>query len=328
MTSIIPEFAFPPLNEVREKMNPVFECGDAEIPHSNLAPRDEHMPEGATPYPPSEPFLKHRGRAINRNGENEWTISSPSPNWRWKFMNVPANPTLEWVVQGEVLLPRPGVNIDDFPDLSQDDLFAMATLPVTQHPDLGMNSEDLVDLNGAWWERNSENFYSFAIHSPLVTGEPEGGLGFWGGLNVAINWITELEDAYGVPQLKPSMGIMRGSVPDASASGPQGVAGELELKPLRDPQFNPKRDEPSEPMDDLDGILSTVARTRRNAKANIKMAEDRFEAAKQLRADADAAEREAIQAEEEAEAARVALRDEAQVLMNLLKADEDFPEIT
>ena len=318
MTSIIPEFAFPPLNEVREKMNPVFECGDAEIPHSNLAPRDEHMPEGATPYPPSEPFLKHRGRAINRNGENEWTISSPSPNWRWKFMNVPANPTLEWVVQGEVLLPRPGVNIDDFPDLSQDDLFAMATLPVTQHPDLGMNSEDLVDLNGAWWERNSENFYSFAIHSPLVTGEPEGGLGFWGGLNVAINWITELEDAYGVPQLKPSMGIMRGSVPDASASGPQGVAGELPDE-VEAPEIT---------IDDLDSILNKVVQTRRTAKSNIHMAEDRFEAAKQLRADADAAYREAMEAEEQAEAAKTALRDEAQVLMTLLKADEDFPEIT
>ena len=321
MRTIIPPFDFPPLETVRERMRPIFEAANPDVPHERLAPRPENMPpEGTPPYPPSEPVITHRGRTIERQGENEWTISSTSPNWSWEFRNVPANPTLEWVVRGKVLVPREGVNPADYHELPQDQLFAMATVPITQHPSLGSNSEDLVDLNGAWWERYPENFYSFDIHSPLTTGEPEGGLGFWGALNVAINWISAVEDAYGVnaPQLLPGSGILRqiqvghhqtfeiSTMPDPSASGPKGVAGELE---------------PDTVADALQAVLD-ARKLLQEAKTNIP---GRRERAQALREEADALDQAAGEDEAKTEAVRVELREQANQLVRILREDEDFP---
>ena len=314
MNTLVPDFTFPPLEAVREKLRPCYESGDAEIPHANLAPRAEDMPENAPPYPPSDPVIEHRGRTVTRESENEWTISSPSDNWRFKFVQVPGNPTLEWVVSGEVLVPRPGVDPDDYPDLSDEDKFAMSTIPMSQHPELGIEA---VTMEGPWWEEHPENFHGFDIHSPYTIGEPEGGLGFWGGLNVAINWIDAVEAAYGVSEPAED------DLPDFGGTVPFEVATSSTLAvPVEVPMALAAVDE--EP-DELEETITAVASARALLKQSKTNLPARREQAYQLREQAAEIERSITEDEAKVETVRSELREQADRLITLLRDDEDFP---
>lgn len=126
----------------------------------------------------TEPFI-HRGRTITPNNNHTWDISASHEMFSWEFGTVPANPTVEWMLMGTLY-------------------HGERRLETNKHPEVR-----------GWFDPNLPNWKRPLALAPIeITSEATYGhawlglkqLGFWGGLDVAINFIEGVEWAYGVAE--------------------------------------------------------------------------------------------------------------------------------
>lgn len=122
----------------------------------------------------------YRGLTITRDRvhTNTWTISTKHPNFRWTFGTTPTNPTLEWHLNGDLHI---------------------GSYTFYQHPDSKSEGRPLLTWKGPSY------FGTLLIYSSDVYGCNCGAsigflrLSFMDALDVAINFITHIEKAYGTP---------------------------------------------------------------------------------------------------------------------------------
>ncbi|MXV76392.1 hypothetical protein F4Z99_19235 [Candidatus Poribacteria bacterium] len=120
----------------------------------------------------------YRGRIITPNNNHTWAISAIHEMFVWEFGTVPTNPTVEWILKG---------------DLYEDE--SRRTLS-SSYPRLGFQDPNLPN-----WRRPLSlliDIASEAVYGTAWLGLKQ--LGFWGGLDVAINFIEGVEWAYAVAE--------------------------------------------------------------------------------------------------------------------------------
>ena len=251
--------------------------------------------------------FEHRERAIRVLDDNTWSISGLEPFQDWKF-GTSANPNVEWYMEG--IFYKPGRDGGRIPG-------QLTELPGSAAP--------------GPYQPVPTGICSVSIDSASVFGSAWiilKRLGFWGALDVAINYIELQEWAYGVagwPAWAPGPAGTDPLPEPPSASLPAPAAPVV--IPLAPAPAAPQPPAVDDEPDELQQVLDKVAAARKAAKGNIARAADRRAAADELRAEAEAAEAAALAAERDAEPQRQVLRDEAGRLLELLKADEDFPGI-
>ena len=254
---------------------------------------------------------EYRGRAIKPTGASQWTISSSGPFSPWEFVMDPSHPTIEFYVRGMIDPGDGSPQYYQYPGVPRGD---PNRSPIHAFGDCNISA-------GNVWG-----------HAYIALRQ----LGFRDGLDVAISWIEAIEWAYGAaprpawlggPAPAPAPVIVPKPILEGRIQPPEGPRVEpradLDLPLPRAPLPPAVDDEP----DELQQVLDKVAAARKAAKGNIARAADRRAAADELRARAEAAEAAAVAAERDAEPQRQVLRDEAGRLLELLKADEDFPGI-
>ena len=129
---------------------------------------------------------EYRGRKIKMLKDGwEWRIEGGHPSFVWTFGTVPTNPCIEWMLIGEV-----HINTKDGPEIYMRHPSKRGSMPPTP---------------GAPWKQK-EPIGILDIYSEEVYGQAWLGLrklGFFGGLNVAINWIEGAEWALGAGSRPP-----------------------------------------------------------------------------------------------------------------------------
>ena len=276
-----------------------------------LAPdREDALVIGGAAVGPHSPSFEHRGRTVKRDGDDRWTVSSACPNFAWKFWRVPTNPTLEWLAGGDLTVPRPGFDASSLDPSLPPEVFAEASsVPLGVHPERVGGAIDLYpDVDVSYWGE-------LRIYSHRVYGRDRMGwqkLGFWAALDVAINWFEALEWAYGAAGRPAWLD---------GAAGPGREA--REIGPGDAPVPLPADAEPDPLLDTLERVVAS----RRQARAELAEAKSAAAESERLQAEADAARERADAAARRAGPARRAIRESAGELLELLKADEDFPGI-
>ncbi len=276
------------------------ECKDPDGIHAcYLAPsREDNVVENGEIVGMSSREWTYRGRIITMRDSDTWSISGTTENMSHRFRRTPTNPTMEWWLENEV---------QDQP---------ASPLVHQRHPDLQRQDPNLKpqDRLGEWgvFEITSSGVYGYAWIALKR-------LGFMGGLDVAINYIECLDWALGIagrpawldgdhgPQQAPAL-----PAAETQEIGPEDVGT---MPP------------PDDEADELQQVLERVTAARKGAKGNLVEVRKARADATDLRRQAEAAERAADLAEAQAAPQRQALRDGAARLVELLKADEDFPEI-
>ena len=138
---------------------------------------DSVIVNGKIAGPAATDDFKFLDRDISPLSEDAWKISPSHPMFEWKFLRVPANPTIEWILEGHIY---------------EDDSF---DLGLSYHPETTAH----YDYNLPPWRRPlclGYSIFSEAVYGTAWLGLKQ--LGFWGGLEVAINLIRGFEWAYDV----------------------------------------------------------------------------------------------------------------------------------
>ncbi|MYH70840.1 MAG: hypothetical protein F4147_12480 [Gammaproteobacteria bacterium] len=139
---------------------------------------------------------------------NAWAIEG-NASFAWQLCRVPANPTIEWGVDGQLFLDKmvragsPGIcaERDDLPHFLRDDFEdGLRLYDYGRHPD----DRTRPDMNN-WREPvQSTNFRHLMITSGTVYGAAGNHalrvVRFRTALEIAVRWITWVENAFGVTQ--------------------------------------------------------------------------------------------------------------------------------
>lgn len=244
----------------------------------------------------AEPF-EHRGRTIEPVSRDEFRIASPHRAWSYR---------LTWYRDGG------GENCIAKAECRVWDAAQGCELTLSDHIDRQGDPRHATDPDEA------SAFSWFPISDSAVYGSawlPLKSLGFWGQLEVALNWLELLERAYRIAG-------------PAAAPAPE-PSDRVQPPAARIPPAS-REPEPPAPDADTDPLLDTleeVVASRRQARAALAEARAAALESERLQAEADAARRRAAQAEERAEPARRAIRERAGRLLEQLQGDEDFPGI-
>lgn len=190
----------------------------------------------------SDPFA-YRGRTITPNNNHTWDISASHEMFVWEFGTVPTNPTVEWILRGDLYVYHEGRKLIEnaYPRSG----FSDPNLPNWKRP-LSL----LIDIT-------SEATYG---HAWLGLKQ----LGFWGGLDVAINFIEGVEWAYGVAE-KPKY------LSDTPSQSGADTGKSLKPSGYKDTSAAPSNDEASAEVE-TDPIVDAVStiKARKNPKEFTK----------------------------------------------------------
>lgn len=234
---------------------------------------------------------EYRGRTVKCVDEGEWEISGTAPFEAWTLQRT-GDPVNEWGISGETTR----------------EAGRHSCHPGKGRFDRKPNYRELDDWQGQYY--NGSRVYGTAYIALKK-------LGFIDALDVAISFIEAQEWAAGAA---PKPAWLDGEKPPEMQVGEIGPDGRMYRGGSNEA---PPDDDPDELLDVLQDV--TLRRTSaKNALSDVRRLRTQAE---EMRVQADAMEKSADLRQVQADTERAGVRTQAGRLLELLKADEDFPGI-